>query len=428
MTDVNAAAVPIRSPRMARGAAVQEWRAGWRVIVASLYGYILVSIGMMSMGAFMAPMQQAFHWNRSEFSIGLTALAVVGVIFAPLTGIMIDRYGPRVVAAVGSLMVGGSFALFGTASGSVGYWFALWLVYSVSVQLIMPTTWSVATSAAFTVSRGIAIAVTMAGSGLAALIFPVTANVLIEHFDFRLAFFAMGSVAGLGGGLISWLALPARAPRPRPSAAAVHAEPLAAPGLTVRQGLHSLTFYKLCIALFITNLVIFALVVHLIPLLVAAGLKQSTAALVSSSFGLSLIGAKIVAGFALDRFPGWVVTAVGALILLIAAAMLALPVRGVGWALAAVLVFGAADGALAPTFAYLASRYLGLRSFGRLFGMMSSLYALALAFGPVLAGMVFDLTGSYRLFLIAAIVALLFAIALLATLGRYPDFGRPAPQ
>ncbi len=425
MTDVNAATAPTSSPRSERSAAVEEWRVGWRVIVASLYGYILVSIGMMSMGAFMAPMQQAFHWNRSEFSIGLTALAIIGVIFAPLTGIMIDRYGPRLVATLGSLMVGGSFALFGTASSSVGYWFALWLVYSVSVQLIMPTTWSVATSAAFTVSRGIAIAVTMAGSGLAALIFPVTANLLIERFDFRLAYFAMGIAAGLAGGLISWLALPAHASRP--SAAAVQAASPAT-GLTVREGLRSLTFYKLCIALFLTNLIIFALVVHLIPLLVAGGLKQSTAALVASSFGLSLIGAKIVAGFALDRFPGWLVTAIGTLILLIAAAMLALPARGVGWALAAVLVFGAADGALAPTYAYLASRYLGLRSFGRLFGMMSSLYALALAFGPVLAGMAFDLTSSYRPFLIGAILALLVAIALLATLGRYPDFGQPEPR
>jgi hypothetical protein len=66
MTDINAATVPVRSPSTGRGAAAQEWRAGWRVIVASLYGYILVSIGMMSMGAFMAPMQNAFHWNPED--------------------------------------------------------------------------------------------------------------------------------------------------------------------------------------------------------------------------------------------------------------------------------------------------------------------------------------------------------------------------
>src|SRR5262245_44558087 len=107
MTDINAATAPVRRPRLADRPAVREGLGGWRVLVPSLYGDILVGIGMMSMGAFMAPMQAAFHWNRSQFSVGLTALAIIGVIFAPLTGIIIDRFGPRVVAAIGSLMVGG---------------------------------------------------------------------------------------------------------------------------------------------------------------------------------------------------------------------------------------------------------------------------------------------------------------------------------
>ncbi len=57
------------------------------------------------------------------------------------------------------------------------------------------------------------------------------------------------------------------------------------------------------------------------------------------------------------------------------------------------------SGATAQSSAYLITRYGGLRSFGAILGINSSVIGLAMGFGPWFAGKVFDVTGSYQLVL-----------------------------
>ena len=66
MTD-GAAVAPSARPG-SRSAALEEWRRGWPVVLAGLFGCMLISLGQMSIGAFMAPMRSAFGWSASEFS------------------------------------------------------------------------------------------------------------------------------------------------------------------------------------------------------------------------------------------------------------------------------------------------------------------------------------------------------------------------
>jgi MFS family permease len=114
------------------------------------------------------------------------------------------------------------------------------------------------------------------------------------------------------------------------------------------------------------------------------------------------------------------------LALTIGLALLAVPTMTLGWAVAAVLMFGLAYGSLSPIFPYLISRYFGMRSFGGLFGFMNCLYTVAFALGPTLAGRVYDTTHSYFLLLVCAIPAMVLMAAVALTLGAYPDFDRPA--
>src|SRR4051812_11214064 len=94
------------------GAASREWRKGWPVVVAGFFGFVLLSLGNMSMGAFMIPVTTDLHWTHSQFSAGLIVYAPIGVIMGPLVGMMIDKWGVRPVVVVGSLLVGITFSLF----------------------------------------------------------------------------------------------------------------------------------------------------------------------------------------------------------------------------------------------------------------------------------------------------------------------------
>lgn len=414
------------SPRFGAGrsstpsAAVQDWQRGWPVVAAGAYGYMLISLGMLSMGAFMQPVQNAFHWTRAEFSSALSVYAVVGVLLAPLVGMLIDARGPRIVGVVGSLLAGATFALFATASESLIWWLALWVIFASACQLIMPTLWTAAIGSVFTVSLGLAIAVANAGSGVAAFVFPFAANVLIENFDFRTAYLVMGLGFGLPGALISALAMPAPGRRATPS------EPRTAtaglPGMSLSEGLRSAIFYKISFAILVTNIVNMAVTVHLIPLLDGAGLTRDDAVNAAVVFGVASMAGKILGGIALDRYSSRLVAALVILLLVVAAAMLALPAMTFGWGASGALLFGLGYGALSPVYPYLVQRYFGQRAFGRIFGIMGSCYTFALATGPLLAGYVHDVTHSYLLFLGGGILLLLLCALLLASLGRYPVF------
>jgi MFS family permease len=406
----------------------QDWRRGWPVVVAGLFGYMMVSLGMMSMGAFMGPVQRAFHWTRSEYSSGLSVYAVVGVLLAPLVGMLIDWRGPRLVAVAGALLAGVTFSLFGTVNSSLVWWLVLWVMFASACQLIMPTLWSAAIAGVFTVSRGLAMSLALAGAALAGFIMPIMANLLIEHFGFRTAYVAMGLGFGSLVAAIGAAGMPGRLGRTNRSSAEPDVPAPALPGLTLAQGLRSSSFVKLAVAMLVANAVIYALAVHIIPLLTGAGLARDTAVMLAGILGLTSLAGKLVCGVAMDRYSGRLVASGFILLLIGGLAMLALPSMTLAWAIVAVLLTGLPYGALAPVFPYLVSRYFGLRAYGRLFGMLSSFYAIALATGPLLAGYVHDATHSYLPFLLGGIPALLLAILMLVSLGPYPDFSEPGAR
>ena len=77
-----------------------------------------------------------------------------------------------------------------------------------------------------------------------------------------------------------------------------------------------------------------------------------------------------------------------------------------------------------PGMVYLLSRHVGAKSFGTLFGTVSTAMSIAAGISPVVANHIFDVTRSYDLVLWAAIPPFVVAAVLFAALGRYPDFDR----
>ncbi|HEX7743122.1 MAG TPA: MFS transporter, partial [Sphingobium sp.] len=89
---------------------------------------------------------------------------------------------------------------------------------------------------------------------------------------------------------------------------------------------------------------------------------------------------------------------------------------------AAAIVLGLSLGAELDLVAYLATRHVGLRNFGLLFGVIAGLLSLATGTGPLIISHVYDITGSYNLVLWAYMPLCVVSAALFLGLGPYPDF------
>lgn len=81
---------------------------------------------------------------------------------------------------------------------------------------------------------------------------------------------------------------------------------------------------------------------------------------------------------------------------------------------------GVAHGAFYTLISPLLAQLFGLRSLGSILGVVIFVGTIGGAIGPVLAGRIFDVTGSYQLFFMICLVLSIAAIVLMFFL-RQPD-------
>ena len=88
----------------------------------------------------------------------------------------------------------------------------------------------------------------------------------------------------------------------------------------------------------------------------------------------------------------------------------------------AAIFLGLSLGAELDAVAYLATRHLGMLSFGLLFGVISGLLSLATGLGPMVVNYSYDITGAYTLALWTYIPICAVSSVLFLSLGQYPNF------
>jgi MFS family permease len=401
-----------------------EWRASWRVVVASFFGISMAGIAITSMGAFIGPLEQAFGWKRAEISSGLTVFAVAGIILGPFLGRMIDRWGPRRFGVIGSFLCGAAFAGFGTVSNSILHWLALWVVFCIAAQVPRPIIWSTAISSEFTVSRGAALAVMTIGSALGGIAAPIVAGTLIAHFGWRMAYTIMG--LGWGGlvAVICYFFFFSRLDQKAgvPGTTSKPAQDL--PGLTPREAFTSATFAKFAVSIVLANSLYLGLMVHMIPLFTGIGVPRADAIWIVGLSTLAAILAQVICGILADRMPGRYISAVS--ICLVPVACILLQIKSDSLALRVIPAFlvGMVGGERIHMVSYLTTRYFGMKSIGTIFGVVASATGAGVGLGPLLVGYIYDRTGSYDAILMAWIPLGLLTAGLILWLGRYPTFAK----
>jgi len=80
------------------------------------------------------------------------------------------------------------------------------------------------------------------------------------------------------------------------------------------------------------------------------------------------------------------------------------------------LLFGIATGGTDELFALLIGQFYGAESFGKIYGFLFISPAVAGTIGPIVAGLIFDLTHNYTAFLGGIALAFIVGIALTASI------------
>jgi len=402
---------------------LQEWRENWTLVLAAFFGVTWMTAPAVSLGLFIEPLQNDFGWSRADISFGMTVYSLVGTPLVPFAGALVDRFGSRRVAMPGLVLNGLAFAAFGLLTPSLTHWIAAWVIYTLTQLMIRSILWNRAVSAAFTASRGLALAVTMAGIAAAQTIMPILARYLIDAYGWRTAYPIIGF--GWAGVALVFVFLFLHEPGSRRPAGQGEgeAEVVSQGGLTLREALRDHRILRVVFANLIITMTFSGFTLHIFALLTGSGVSKILAASMTGMLGIAVLAGQLMTGWLADRvrstilpvscflFPG-----IGFFLLL----------KGGGtetliWP--AVMLAGYGSGASINISTYLVSRYGGVAHFGKIYGLISSCMGLGSGLGPLAAGWIFDSTGSYDGYLMAGIAIAVVAGLAVFRLGPYPEFG-----
>jgi OFA family oxalate/formate antiporter-like MFS transporter len=406
---------------------------GWRLIVASSIGVICSSVVLpfYTIGALVKPLTAEFGWSRSDVQLGILFSSGLGALTAPLVGWLSDHYGPRALVLPGLVGLGAGFFLAAIMDGQLWMFFLAYSCMAILGAGTTPITWTRAIASNFDRQRGLALGLTLTGTGICAILAPSYAIWLVDAYGWRVAYMGIGLLPLLIAGPIVWLwfrpnqrgsvvpstgkeVLGAAAKQPSGSTPSES-------GLTIGEAVRGYRFWVLCFSIFAIYMAVSGISPNLIAALTDNGFTTASAATVHGVYGFAIIVGRLVVGYLIDRFwaPG---IAVLSLVLPVGGCLILAGSPDFAGAILAALLIGFAAGAELDLMAFFAARYFGLRHYAKIYAVMYALLAVAGGTAPMLFARVYDVTASYQIsFIIAAILFLLGAVVLL-TLGRYPRF------
>jgi len=393
---------------------------GYNIVTAG-FGIQAIGIGILiSFGVFFKPLLVDFEWSRATLSGAQSLAMLVSGILGILIGRLSDRFGPRMVMSVATFFLGLGLLLM---SGLNHVW-QLFLFYSVifgiglsAIDIIPLST----TARWFIRRRGIMTGIVKVGTGAGQLVIPLVASLLIAGYGWRISYVIIGAAAMVMLIFIGQLL------RRDPAQMGLlpdgnkelqtQSSKLTETDFYIREALRTWQFWTICFTFLATMFCLLMIMVHIVPHVTDIGISSTTAAgILSVIGGISMVG-RFVTGVAIDRI-GNRLSMIICLILLILA-LLWLQLAGELWMFYLfAVVYGFGHGGLFTVISPIVAEYFGIRSHGVLFGIVFCSAMVGGAIGPVIAGHIFDTTGSYSLaFWICTSVGAL-ALVLILTLRK----------
>lgn len=402
---------------------------GWWIVLASMINTMLGG-AMHSYGfsAFFLPICTEFGWSRAVMSAPIGVSRLEGALLGPVEGYMVDRFGPRKLTLLGAILVGTAFLLMSQMQSLLMFYLTLLFclglghaIISVSVRVAV-VNW-------FQKRRGLGMGIALAGFNIGAMVVPVIVWLIATH-GWRNAALIIGLIMWtveiplslvmrhrperygyLPDGVSEQQEKAVEAPSKRESA-------IVGQNFTPRQAVRTRTFWLICLAYASRMLTVAAIPIHLIAFVQDLGFSAAVGGSIMAIMGLSALIGRVAVGYLADIIPkrhafAICMTMLGISLLFLTTA------QSVGQLVLWAVLYGPGYGGGSPVMGAMVGDYYGRKYFGTISGLVDIPMAVTTLLGPVFAGYIFDVTGSYRVaFTSFAVVCVIGVLAVI--LARRP--------
>jgi MFS family permease len=347
---------------------------------------------------FLLPLSGSFGWTRAQVSSVYSIYLVVSGVSAPVTGMMLDRWGPRIVYPTGLGLLGAGCLLAGHLTRLWQFQACIGILNGMGVAMLGMVPASMLISRWFRERMSTAMGIAYAGFGTGTLLIVPLAQSLIEAYGWRETYRLMGFA--IFAILPLLLAIPWRKLSAGPdSAPRTRVDSLdETRAWQVGTAMKTRAYWQLVQVFAFTALAMYAMLAQIVAYLVQVGLRPLEAATAFGMAGLLSVAGMMASGWSSDRF-GFRATATASFASTFVGIgfLLLLSFHPAGWLVVPfVLFFGISQGARGPIVASITARLFRGPTFATINGTIFACMSVGGALGSWISGVLYDLTGGYR--------------------------------
>jgi len=382
------------------------------------YGYWIVLAGFIA-STFMSgfsfygfsvlnkPIGDEFGWSRSGVTVAYFFYSITFAVVSPLVGRITDRRGPRQVLFVGVLTMSLALILLSLTS-TIWNYYLLHVFLGVGTAFLGPAPVSVNISNWFYRLRGTMQGLAFTGIGVGGLVVaPLLGNYIVPSLGWRGAYVVMAVPL-----LVIMLPLIIFLVKDYPQQKGIlpyGKEALDVPdndgsnieeanGRSFREATGTLAFWIIVLTSTLYGMSMTGAIQNQVSILTEQNFTAGEALVALGGIGLFSAAGKLLFGYLCDNIDPKYATAI-CYILVVFSLVSMIQASSIVYVWIYAVFMGLGMGGWAPNLAMLSVRYFGLKHLGSVLGVLHMSFLAGEAIGPVVAGFVYDQTGSYRLIL-----------------------------
>ena len=364
--------------------------SGWLIVTAATGLSFIFGI-FFSFGVFLNPLISEFGWSSALTSFVFSAYSLSYSLAAILIGRLADRYGARSTIGLGGVAVTLALVL---SSRADAIW-QLYLTFGVMGGIGAAAFWIPPTKAVIerfesSANLNMAVSIVATGTGAGTLLISPMAGFFTIEYGWRTCYllFALISAAISIFGVLA-----IKSPRTDPPARG-RVQPSA--GQHLSEAVRSRNFWTL-FGMYVLGCGIarYTVLVFIVVYVVSAGFPLQAGALCLGLVGGGSILGRLGSGLLSRVLRDNLIVLVSFVLQGVPSIVLAL--SGDIWIVyVSAFVFGIGYGAYVPQFPLLTMKSFGMRSYGLVYGVISSGLGFGALLGPpMLGGLLFSATGNY---------------------------------
>jgi OFA family oxalate/formate antiporter-like MFS transporter len=387
----------------------------WVPLLGGVLGSTTCGLLLYAWSVFIKPLNAEFGWSRADISLAFSICALVFGITTFFAGKASDKYGPRIVVVLGSIILGIGFVLSGFVSSKGGLYVTYGLIAGLGGGMVyLPP---IATAPKWWPDRkALATGFAVVGLGLGSFIMAPLATYIIgaPGLGWRYVFMIVGVAMGVMGLVSAFcLAVPPAGWKPRSWNPPVPTAQQAARGgdYTFGEAIRTPQFWLLYAAYFCGCFAGLMVIGHIAGHGIESGLKPMEAAYAVSSLAIFNAITRILIGMVADKM-GTRFSFLAIFVLQVVAMALLYPAGSSVFFLSVIAaLIGWNYGAMFTLFPATCLQYYGPTAQGANYGLLFTAFGLAGFFGPYIGGLLKDVTGSYAVpFIVGAVVVAVSAV------------------